>query len=99
MQIEKGIQIQPFLILRREVQMELPQDTTLRKVISDPNPDYTATLTNEVAYKKFRFHLQLECSTRSRCFQCRFQEQDKGSEMLGGNNKKIWEDTPCIYSW
>ena len=38
----------------------LPTGTTLRKVIGDPNPDYTATLTNELSYKKFGLRIQLD---------------------------------------
>jgi len=38
----------------------LPTGTTLRKVIGDPNPDYTASLTNELNYKKFGFSIQFD---------------------------------------
>jgi hypothetical protein len=34
--------------------------TTLRKVLGDPNPDYTASLTNEVTYKKLNLRVQLD---------------------------------------
>lgn len=37
-----------------------PTGTPLRKVIGDPNPDYTATLVNEIAYKNFSFRFQLD---------------------------------------
>ena len=32
----------------------------LRRVIGDPNPDYTASLVNEVSYKKWNFRAQLD---------------------------------------
>jgi outer membrane receptor protein involved in Fe transport len=38
----------------------LPTGVALRKVIGDPNPDYTATLVSELNYKKFNFHLQFD---------------------------------------
>ncbi len=38
----------------------LPNGTTLRKIIGDPNPKYTATLTNEFTYKKFGLRIQLD---------------------------------------
>ena len=34
--------------------------TVLRKIIGDPNPDYTATLVNEFSYKKFGLRVQLD---------------------------------------
>jgi hypothetical protein len=38
----------------------LPTGTTLRKIIGDPNPDYTGSLINEVSYKKFGLRVQLD---------------------------------------
>ena len=38
----------------------LPAGTTLRKIIGDPNPDYTGSLINEVSYKKFGLRVQLD---------------------------------------
>lgn len=38
----------------------LPKGTPLRKIIGDPNPDYTATLITEVNYKGFGFRIQLD---------------------------------------
>ncbi|NML20926.1 SusC/RagA family TonB-linked outer membrane protein [Pseudoflavitalea sp. G-6-1-2] len=38
----------------------LPTGTTLRKVVGDPNPDWTGTLVNEVNYKKFGLRVQLD---------------------------------------
>jgi TonB-linked SusC/RagA family outer membrane protein len=34
--------------------------SVLRRVIGDPNPDYTASLVNEVSYKKWNFRAQLD---------------------------------------
>lgn len=38
----------------------LPTGTTLRKIIGDPNPDYTGSLINEVSFKKLSLRLQLD---------------------------------------
>ena len=35
-------------------------NSVLRRVIGDPNPDYTASLVNEVSYKKWNFRAQLD---------------------------------------
>ena len=38
----------------------LPTGATLRKIIGDPNPDYTGSLVNEISYKKFGLRVQLD---------------------------------------
>ncbi|MGV3509309.1 MAG: SusC/RagA family TonB-linked outer membrane protein [Sphingobacteriaceae bacterium] len=38
----------------------LPVGTPLRKVIGDPNPDYTLSFVNDFAYKKFSARIQLD---------------------------------------
>lgn len=40
----------------------LPSGGTLRKVIGDPNPDYTASFVNDFSYKKLTLHVQLDAS-------------------------------------
>jgi TonB-linked SusC/RagA family outer membrane protein len=59
-QIEKGTQNSPTSFTTQRDAGGLPTGTTLRKVIGDPNPDYTATLTNEVAYKKVGLRVQFD---------------------------------------
>ena len=59
-QIEKGIQNSPISYTPQRDVNGLPTGTTLRKVIGDPNPDYTATLTNEFLYKRFGLRLQFD---------------------------------------
>ncbi|WP_121354429.1 SusC/RagA family TonB-linked outer membrane protein [Flavisolibacter nicotianae] len=59
-QIEKGKQVSATVY---EVQRDgsgLPTGTTLRKVIGDPNPDWTGSLINEVGYKRFNLRVQLD---------------------------------------
>ena len=58
--IEKGIQNSPTSYTVQRDANGLPTGTTLRKVIGDPNPDYTATLVNEVTYKKFSLRVQFD---------------------------------------
>lgn len=38
----------------------LPTGSVLRKVIGNPNPDFTASLVNEISYKKWNFRAQLD---------------------------------------
>src|SRR5690606_21659751 len=52
-QQEKGIQNGPLSYTPQRNADGLPTGTTLRKIIGDPNPDYTASLVNELSYKKF----------------------------------------------
>jgi TonB-linked SusC/RagA family outer membrane protein len=59
-QIEKGTQNNAFSYTPQRDANGLPTGTTLRKVIGDPNPDYTGSLINEVNYKKFNLRVQLD---------------------------------------
>lgn len=57
---ERGIQNSPLSYTTQRGADGLPSGTVLRKVIGDPNPDYTASLVNEVTYKKLSLRLQLD---------------------------------------
>lgn len=59
-QIEKGTQTGPTSYTVQRDANGLPTGTTLRKVIGDPNPDYTASLVNEIAFKKLNLRVQLD---------------------------------------
>ncbi len=59
-QIEKGTQNGPASYTPQRDANGLPSGTTLRKVIGNPNPDYTASLTNELTYKKFGLRIQFD---------------------------------------
>lgn len=63
----------------------LPTGTVLRKIIGDPNPDYTATLTNEVTYKKFGLRVQLDAVQGNEVFNADFRTRQ------GVGNGKIAE--------
>jgi TonB-linked SusC/RagA family outer membrane protein len=60
---ERGIQTGALkYTVTRDASTGLPITTNplLRKVIGDPNPDYTGSLVNEVSFKKLSFRLQLD---------------------------------------
>ncbi|MGZ5219409.1 MAG: SusC/RagA family TonB-linked outer membrane protein [Chitinophagaceae bacterium] len=57
---ERGTQNSPLSYTTQRDAGGLPTGTVLRKVIGDPNPDYTASLVNEVTYKKLSLRVQLD---------------------------------------
>lgn len=59
-QLERGTQNSPLVYTPQRDVNGLPTGTTLRKVIGDPNPDYTGSLTNEISFKKFNFSFQFD---------------------------------------
>ena len=59
-QIEKGVQNTPLSYTTQRDANGIPSGTTLRRVIGDPNPDWTGTLTNEFSFKKFSLSVQLD---------------------------------------
>ncbi len=73
----RGIQVNPFeYIIKRDANGLVDQGTaftTLRKVIGNPNPDYTASLVNEVTYKKLNLRLQLDAVQGAEVFNADFR--------------------------
>jgi TonB-linked SusC/RagA family outer membrane protein len=59
-QIERGVQNSPITYTPQRDANGIPSGTTLRKVIGDPNPKYTASLVNELTYKKFNLRIQMD---------------------------------------
>ena len=59
-QIERGVQNGPTSYTPQRDGNGLPTGTTLRRVIGNPNPDYTASLTNELSFKKFGLRVQFD---------------------------------------
>jgi TonB-linked SusC/RagA family outer membrane protein len=59
-QIEKGTQNSALVYTPGRDVNGLPTGTTLRRIIGNPNPDYTASLVNEVSYKKFSLRMQID---------------------------------------
>jgi TonB-linked SusC/RagA family outer membrane protein len=63
----------------------LPTGTTLRKIIGNPNPDYTASLVNEVTYKKWSLRVQIDAVHGSNVFNADFRTRQ------GVGNGKVAE--------
>ncbi len=57
---ERGVQNGPLSYTTQRDANGQPSGTVLRKVIGDPNPDYTASLVNELTYKKLNLRLQFD---------------------------------------
>jgi TonB-linked SusC/RagA family outer membrane protein len=60
--IERGTQnsVLGFTPARGQDGLPLSTATILRRIIGDPNPDYTATLINNFTYKRLAFRFQLD---------------------------------------
>jgi TonB-linked SusC/RagA family outer membrane protein len=59
-QTERGTQTSPLQYTVARDANGLPTGAVLRKIIGDPNPDYTASFTNEFTYKKVSLRLQFD---------------------------------------
>jgi hypothetical protein len=58
---ERGTQISPTeYTVSRDPATGLPTGTPLRRVIGDPNPDWTGTLANTFSYRKLSLRVQLD---------------------------------------
>jgi TonB-linked SusC/RagA family outer membrane protein len=57
---ERGTQNTPLTYTTQRDANGLPTGDVLRKVIGNPNPDYTASLVNEISYKKFGLRVQFD---------------------------------------
>lgn len=84
-QMEKGIQNSPLSYTPQRDAAGLPTGTTLRKIIGDPNPDYTASLVNEFSYKKFNVRVQLDAVQGNDVFNADFRTRQ------GVGNGKVAE--------
>ncbi|HKG07784.1 MAG TPA: SusC/RagA family TonB-linked outer membrane protein [Pedobacter sp.] len=61
-QLERGVQNSTTTFTPQRDANGLPVGTTLRKVLGDPNPDYTGSFVNDFSYKKLSLHVQLDAS-------------------------------------
>ncbi len=57
---ERGVQNGPLSYTTQRDANGQPAGTVLRKVIGDPNPDYTASLVNELSYKRLSLRFQFD---------------------------------------
>lgn len=58
--IEQGVQNSPLVFTPQRGSNGLPTGSTLRRIIGDPNPDYTTTIINNFSYKNFGLRLQFD---------------------------------------
>ncbi len=63
----------------------LPSGSTLRKIIGNPNPDYTASIVNEVTYKKWSLRIQIDAVKGVNVFNADFRTRQ------GVGNGKVAE--------
>ena len=59
-QTERGTQVSPLQYTTARDANGLPTGAVLRKIIGDPNPDYTASFINEFSYKKASLRIQFD---------------------------------------
>jgi TonB-linked SusC/RagA family outer membrane protein len=59
-QIEKGTQTSALTYTTARDGAGIPAGTTLRKVLGDPNPDWTGSLVNEFNFNKLNLRIQLD---------------------------------------
>jgi TonB-linked SusC/RagA family outer membrane protein len=74
-QIERGVQNSPstYTVQRDANGQPLSTGTPLRRVIGDPNPDYTGSLVNELKYKNFGFRFQFDAVQGNEVFNADFR--------------------------
>lgn len=59
--IERGVQNSALSYTPGRDANGLPSgNTTLRRIVGDPNPDWTGSLVNELSYKKFNLRMQVD---------------------------------------
>lgn len=63
----------------------LPSGSTLRRIIGNPNPDYTASLVNEFTYKKLSLRVQIDAVRGGNVFNADFRTRQ------GVGNGKVAE--------
>ncbi|MFL5808809.1 MAG: SusC/RagA family TonB-linked outer membrane protein, partial [Flavisolibacter sp.] len=91
-QIEKGVQNSPFAYTPQRDANGVPTGTTLRKVIGDPNPDYTASLVNEINFRKLNFRFQLDAVQGGNVFNADFRTRQGV-----GNGKEAEKEHNAVY--
>lgn len=70
---ERGTQNSPATFTPARDGNGLPTGTPLRRVIGDPNPDWTGTLTNTLNYKRLQFRMQLDAVQGNEVFNADFR--------------------------
>lgn len=70
---ERGVQTSPSTYTTERDANGLPTGTALRKVIGDPNPDWTGTVVNTLNYKKLSLRIQLDAVQGNEVFNADFR--------------------------
>lgn len=90
---ELGVQNGPLsYTAQRNSTTGLPSGSALRKVIGDPNPDWSGSLVNDVNYKKFSLHLQFDAVQGVDVFNADFRTRQGV-----GNGKEAEKEDLGIY--
>lgn len=85
-QLEAGVQNSALVYTPgRNTTTGLPSGGTLRRIIGNPNPDYTASLVNEVTYKKLSLRVQIDAVRGGNVFNADFRTRQ------GVGNGKVAE--------
>ena len=85
-QLEAGVQNSALVYTPgRNATTGLPSGSTLRKIIGNPNPDYTASLVNEITYKKLSLRIQIDAVRGGNVFNADFRTRQ------GVGNGKVAE--------
>ncbi|MGZ3924588.1 MAG: SusC/RagA family TonB-linked outer membrane protein, partial [Flavisolibacter sp.] len=87
-QIEKGTQNSPTSYTPQRDANGLPTGTTLRKVIGNPNPNWTGSLVNELAYQRFNLRIQLDAVQGVNVFNADFRTR----QGVGNGTEAMKED-------
>lgn len=82
---EAGVQNSTLAYTPGRTSAGLPTGSTLRKIIGDPNPDYTASLVNEITYKKLSLRVQIDAVRGGNVFNADFRTRQ------GVGNGKVAE--------
>jgi TonB-linked SusC/RagA family outer membrane protein len=82
---EAGVQNSTLVYTPGRSGTGLPSGSTLRKIIGDPNPDYTTSLVNEFTYKRFSLRVQIDAVRGGNVFNADFRTRQ------GVGNGKVAE--------
>jgi TonB-linked SusC/RagA family outer membrane protein len=91
---ERGIQTGPltYSVTRDANGLPVTTNPLVRTIIGDPNPDYTATLTNEFTYKKASIRIQLDAVKGGEVFNA-----DWRTRQGVGNGKEAEKEQTGVY--
>jgi TonB-linked SusC/RagA family outer membrane protein len=91
---ERGIQTGPldFNVVRDANGIPVGTNPLVRKVIGDPNPDYTTSLVNEFSYKNFSLRVQLDAVKGVEVFNA-----DWRTRQGVGNGKEAEKEQTGVY--